>query len=668
LKPLRRSKIIQLRFVFLIFKVFPYGGVQRDMLRIAADLIGLGHKVHILTGEWRGDAPPAGVTHEVLPTHGWLNHLRHANLITSMQTRLAQSQFDFVVGFNRMPLLDAYFAADPCFVAREVSPLYTLMPRYQFFANAEQAVFGWQSHADILLLTERERAIFQRYYATPDARFHLIPPNLPLAKFAGLDKIACRQYLRDVFHLPQTARIVLTVGSAYIRKGVDRAMLGVASLPTDMRNNTWMIALGEHESSSTFNQDAKKLGLAKQCILAGGRDDVAKLMLGADVLAHPARSELAGIVLMEALVAQLPVIVTDVCGYAPHIAASGGGVVLASPFNQEAFNRALSKILQPTFEYPANQVDEYMHSLQQQSELTREAQTLAQLALQKEHTAWVRVNDVTLPSTLLPHLQGDVFEACMQLQGKLFRNVPGRKTMRVTLNIANKGVDEVKKSYFIKQHFGVGWGEILKNLLSLKLPILGAMIEVRAIQKLSQLGIATTPLVAYGQRGCNPANLQSFVITEDLGDIISLEEMLMGSQAYPIPEESKRLMLKAVADIASKLHNAGLCHRDFYLCHFVLSRQNALANQYDLHLIDLHRMLQSQSPNSDAVMKDIAGLYFSMLQNGLDTQDLSIFKQHYLPQTAAFWEKVEARANKLLAKFNSAKFQKRLAKEKSAIN
>jgi UDP-glucose:(heptosyl)LPS alpha-1,3-glucosyltransferase len=659
LKPLSRSKLIQLRFVFLIFKVFPYGGVQRDMLRIAADLVGLGHKVDILTGEWRGDAPPAGVTYEVLHARGWLNHQRHANLIRSMQTRLAQSQFDFVVGFNRMPLLDAYFAADPCFAAREVNPFYKLMPRYQFFAHAEQTVFGWQSHADILLLTERERAIFQRYYATPDVKFHLIPPNLPLAKFAGLDKTACRQYLRDVFHLPQTARVVLTVGSAYIRKGVDRAILGVASLPIDMRNNTWMIALGEHESSSTFNQDAKKLGLAKQCILAGGRDDVAKLMLGADVLAHPARSELAGIVLMEALVAQLPVIVTDVCGYAPHIAASGGGVVLASPFSQEAFNQALSKILQPAFEYPASQVNEYMQRLQQQSEVTREAHTLVKLALQKEHSAWVQVNDVTLPSHLLLYLQGDVFKACMQLQGKAFRDVPGRKTMRVEIS---------GKSYFIKQHFGVGWGEILKNLLSLKLPTLGAMTEVRAIQKLSQLGIASTPLVAYGQRGCNPATMQSFVITEDLGDIISLEEMLMDSQSYPMDDASKQRMLQAVAKIASKLHSAGLCHRDFYLCHFVFSRQNAAANHYNLHLIDLHRMLQSQSPNSDAVMKDIAGLYFSMLQIGLDAQDLSIFKQHYLPQTAAFWERVEARANKLLAKFNSAKFQQRLAKEKSAIN
>ena len=264
-----------------------------------------------------------------------------------------------------------------------------------------------------------------------------------------------------------------------------------------------------------------------------------------------------------------------------------------------------------------------------------------------------------VPDQIKAHLQGDVFEACMQLQGKAFRDVPGRKTMRVQIN---------NKKYFIKQHFGVGWGEIFKNLLSLKLPILGAMTEVDAIQKCEKIGIKTTPLVAYGQRGCNPATMQSFVLTEDLGDIISLEEMLQDGKTYPILYESKHLMLTAVAKIASKLHSAGLCHRDFYLCHFVLSRQNAVANHYDLHLIDLHRMLQNQSPNGDAVMKDIAGLVFSMLQNGLNAQDLNVFKQHYLPQTATFWAKVEKRANQLFAKFNSAKFQQRLAKEKAAIH
>ncbi len=249
------------------------------------------------------------------------------------------------------------------------------------------------------------------------------------------------------------------------------------------------------------------------------------------------------------------------------------------------------------------------------------------------------------------------FEQAMQLQGKIFRDVPGRKTMQIALG---------SKSYFIKQHFGVGWGEIFKNLLSFKTPIIGSMTEVEAIQKLVEIGVPTTPLVAYGQQGCSPASARSFVITEDLGDILSLEDL--NDQLPTQTAAFKEKMLIAMAQLASKLHAAGLCHRDFYLCHFALKKQDLLNAQFNLYLVDLHRMLQRQTPNGSAVMKDIAGLYFSSQQCGLTLAELQIFKQYYIPQSADFWAQVEVRSQQLLSKYKSQKFQKRLAGEKSAMD
>lgn len=264
-----------------------------------------------------------------------------------------------------------------------------------------------------------------------------------------------------------------------------------------------------------------------------------------------------------------------------------------------------------------------------------------------------------VPVSVRSWLRGkDTFNAVMRLQGKAFRDVKGRKTIQVVLG---------EHSYFVKQHFGVGWAEIFKNLLSLKAPILGAMTEVKAIQALYQLGIPTTPLVAYGQRGSNPATLQSFVMTEDLGDIVSLEELCADWLAKPPDVAFKQQLIVAVAELAAKLHQAGLCHRDFYLCHFVLKRAELDAGHIRLYLIDLHRMLQQQPADGTAVMKDIAGLYFSAMECGLSADDITLFKQHYLQQTDAFWQLVCARAQQLYAKFNSDKFQKRLAQEKSAI-
>jgi len=68
-------------------------------------------------------------------------------------------------------------------------------------------------------------------------------------------------------------------------------------------------------------------------------------MLAADAMIHPAYSETAGMVLVEALTAGLPVLTTDVCGYAFHIANAGAGIVLSSPYDQSACNRALLEML-----------------------------------------------------------------------------------------------------------------------------------------------------------------------------------------------------------------------------------------------------------------------------------------------------------------------------------
>ncbi len=253
----------------------------------------------------------------------------------------------------------------------------------------------------------------------------------------------------------------------------------------------------------------------------------------------------------------------------------------------------------------------------------------------------------------------DTFDAMMHLQGKVFRDVPGRKTSQIKLGA---------KSYFIKQHFGVGWGEIFKSFLSGKTPIIGAMTEVSAIQKLDEIGIPTTSLVAYGQRGRSPASMQSFVMTEDLGEIITLEDVCGAGLQANIHAVCRADVLKTLAQLAAKLHSAGLCHRDFYLCHFALKKAELEQGKINYYLLDLHRMLQGIKPNSSAVMKDIAGLYFSMQQIGLGAEDWAVFKQYYLPQSDDFWAQVEARSQALLAKFNSEKFQKRLVDEKSALD
>ncbi|MEF8704333.1 MAG: lipopolysaccharide core heptose(I) kinase RfaP [Candidatus Accumulibacter sp. UW26] len=215
----------------------------------------------------------------------------------------------------------------------------------------------------------------------------------------------------------------------------------------------------------------------------------------------------------------------------------------------------------------------------------------------------------------------DPFVAVEALTGQVFRQLEGRRTLRT--EIAGRG-------YFVKIHRGIGWPEILKNLVSLRLPVLGAENEWRAIERLRGLGVDTMRAVAFGRRGDNPARQQSFIVTEELSPTISLEDYARDWVQRPPEVLFKRALIARVAETARHMHAGGVNHRDFYLCHFLLHLDpSPTAERFRLSLIDLHRaQLRRRTPRRWRD-KDLAALYFSALAIGLTRRDLLRFLAAY---------------------------------------
>ena len=215
----------------------------------------------------------------------------------------------------------------------------------------------------------------------------------------------------------------------------------------------------------------------------------------------------------------------------------------------------------------------------------------------------------------------DPFAAVEALQGEVFRELEARRTLRT--EVAGRG-------YFVKIHRGVGWGEIFKNLLCLRLPILGAGNEWRAIKRLEQLCVETMCGVAFGQRGGNPATQHSFIVTEELVPTISLEDYCRDWPDNPPDVMLKRALLRRVAEMARRMHGGGVNHRDFYICHFLLHLYPVPTTaNLKLSLIDLHRaQIREETPRRWR-NKDLASLYFSALDIGLTRRDLLRFLNQY---------------------------------------
>ncbi|TWH71373.1 UDP-glucose:(heptosyl)LPS alpha-1,3-glucosyltransferase [Azomonas agilis] len=335
-----------MQLAFILYKYFPFGGLQRDFMRIALECQRRGHQIRVYTLRWEGEVPEGFELH-VVPIKAWFNHTRNERFNTWVLEDLKQRPVDRVVGFNKMPGLDLYYAADACFEDKAQTlrtPLYRFWGRYKHFAEYERAVFAPESQCQILMISEIQQPLFIKHYHTPAERFHLLPPGIAQDRRAPANAAEIRAEFRREFALSDEDLLLVQIGSGFKTKGLDRSLQALAALPKDLRQRTRLIAIGQDDPRA-FLLQIKTLGLEQQVQILKGRSDIPRFLLGADLLIHPAYNENTGTVLLEALVAGLPVLVTDVCGYARYIQEAGCGLVLPSPFEQPQLNQALTEML-----------------------------------------------------------------------------------------------------------------------------------------------------------------------------------------------------------------------------------------------------------------------------------------------------------------------------------
>lgn len=203
--------------------------------------------------------------------------------------------------------------------------------------------------------------------------------------------------------------------------------------------------------------------------------------------------------------------------------------------------------------------------------------------------------------------------------GETVRHIGARQTTRITL-----AGPEGPETFFLKRHGPPGWKERIVPLLRFAPPILGARNEWDAIQRFGEAGIPTMTPVAYGFQGSH-----SFLMTQALPARCNLLELAEdnarnrpGSRPDDSPQIEVRTLVPQIAEIARRMHAAGLHHQDFYLNHMLLCDTD------DIRVIDLGRVRQHRRLGKRWIVKDLAQLDFSA--RSLTCRDRLRFLRLYL--------------------------------------
>lgn len=331
--------------VFCLFKYFPFGGQQRDFYKIAMLSEQQGMKIHVLTSAWEAqNMPPPSWNVQLIQLKSYSNHRMMLEFSEKCDDYIQKNfpRKPLILGFTPMPFLTHYFQADRCFASRYTQlPWYLrLLPRYRIYLNLEKSLFHQGHSALILQLSALEKPLYQKYYQTENARFIALPPGISPDRKKNASHEIWRKELRKSLHVEHDF-VWIQIGSGFKTKGLDRSIRAIAAL---CEPNVKLLVVGQ-DHKKEYQQLAQKLQIENQIIFLDGRDDIPKLLAASDALIHPARYENAGMAILEGMVAGLPVLCTDSCGYAKYILEAQCGLVLSSPFQQQDLNKATKELI-----------------------------------------------------------------------------------------------------------------------------------------------------------------------------------------------------------------------------------------------------------------------------------------------------------------------------------
>ena len=145
------------KIAILLYRYFPYGGLQKDFLEVAKELKYRDINFKVFTRRWEGVIPKDFEVKEI-GERGLTNFSKNKNFVKDSYEALQEYDPDLVFGFNKMPGLDLYFAADTCFKkeALNKSPLIKFTRRFRQSVEFEKAVFGSNSSTEVFLLNKKQ--------------------------------------------------------------------------------------------------------------------------------------------------------------------------------------------------------------------------------------------------------------------------------------------------------------------------------------------------------------------------------------------------------------------------------------------------------------------------------------------------------------------------------
>ena len=305
------------------------GGIARVVHDLSKRLIKDGHEVTVVTYRDNADVPEyendKGVNvyrvdnYMIHPNNfiDWIMQLNFNMLSKATEIINKEGGFDVIhahdwlVTYAAKSLKNAYDIPIVATIhATEAGRNSGIHDETQRYINDTEWLLTYEA-TEVIVTSNYMKNEIQRLFGLPFDKINVIPNGINLSNFTGIERDYDfrRQYAMD------NEKIILYVGRLVYEKGVQHL---IAAMPKILSNyhDAKLIIAGRGGMMDELRAEASNLGLNDKIYFTGylNSKQVQKMYKCADVAVFPSTYEPFGIVALEAMLAGVPTVVSDVGG------------------------------------------------------------------------------------------------------------------------------------------------------------------------------------------------------------------------------------------------------------------------------------------------------------------------------------------------------------------
>ena len=305
------------------------GGIARVVHDLSKRLIKDGHDVTVVTYRDSANVPEFEndkgvkvyrVDNYMIHPNNFIDWIMQLNFnLTSKATEIINQEggfdvihaHDWLVGYAAKTLKNSFGIPIVATIhATEAGRNGGIHDDLQRYLNDTEWLLTYES-AEVIVNSNYMKSELQRLFGLPYEKINVVPNGINTNNFNGIE---CDYNFRRKYAM-DNEKIILYVGRLVYEKGIQHLIAAMPKILNGYHDAKLVIA-GKGGMIDELKAQAEYLGIGNKVYFAGylGGDDLKKMYKAADISVFPSTYEPFGIVALEAMLAENPVVVSDVGG------------------------------------------------------------------------------------------------------------------------------------------------------------------------------------------------------------------------------------------------------------------------------------------------------------------------------------------------------------------